>query len=290
MQIRNKLIFLFLIIIVSSFFPSIAHAENKVVINEFLAHPETGSKEWVEFYNPDKIDLSSFYFDDDNSFTDDTGNSDKKSLNSLIASNSAYPYIELNSFLNNGGDHVVLFDSTGSIIDQYEYAHDPGIDISIGRSPDATGEFQILASATQGQPNSVPQPTPTDVPTSTPTPSNTPIPPTPTKTPTPTLTQKTQTPTKTPTPKPTITPSPTPKPGSVSPKITVRLGPTSVLGQSTNSATIKPTSPKPKPKILVQSASDTKFPFLIVSITGSILFIACAILIFLKIRKSKESQ
>lgn len=288
----------FIIVFLSLFFifPPIARAENHVVINEFLAHPSSGNNEWVEFYNPDKIDLSGYYLDDDTSFSDDIGSSPKKNLSSLSASNSAYPYLELNNaFLNNPGDNVVLFDSTGNIIDQYTYNKDPGENNIFGRSPDGIGEFQVLASATQGQPNSNPQPTPTQTPTNTPIPPTPTRTPTPTKTPTPSPTPKIPTPTQTPTPiksvptsKPTKTISPTTK-ITIKPsgKITGKLFPTSVLGTSTNSAKIKPSISKSKPRTLVQSASDTKSPSLIIPIAGAILFIACAILIALKIKKSK---
>jgi hypothetical protein len=238
MQNRDKRTLLIVLFCLFLLFPSFVKAENKMVINEFLAHSSTGNKEWVEFHNPDKVDLSSSYIDDDTSFTDGTRTSGKKSLVNLIASTSAYPYIELNSFLNNGGDHIILFDTTGNIIDQYEYGDDPGTDMTIGRSPDGIGEFQILVSATQGNANSGPQPTPTDEPTNTPTPKS-----------------------------PSISPAKTP---SLSPaKIaSTAAKPTAILGLSISSATIKPSLQKspPKSKILINSSKDTKSPFLIICI------------------------
>jgi outer membrane biosynthesis protein TonB len=111
--------------------------------------------------------------------------------------------------LNNSGDFVVLFSPEGVIVDQYQYNQDPGVDISIGRSPDKTGDFKLLQSLTKGDANSdpipTPTPTPTPQPTATPTPGPTSTPaPAPTSTPTPT-----PKPTATPTPKPTSTPAPT---------------------------------------------------------------------------------
>lgn len=218
----------------------------------------------------------------------------------------------MSSFLNNSGDYVVLFDSAGNVVDQYQYTSDPGRDIAIGRSPDGTGEFQILDSATKGQPNSSPQSTPTEAPTTTPipatptytptptkTPTSTPTPrtPTPTKTPTPTPSPKTPTPTKTPTPikssptpKPSDTPAVKPKSGLISQKITGKSAPTSILGISTNSATIKPSQSKSKPQELVKSSLDMNSPFLIITVAGSILLIACAILIALRIKNKKKAE
>lgn len=149
-------------------FTSSVSAAN-VVINEFLANPTTPAKEWVEFYNPDNVDLTNYWLDDDISFIDDSGNSPKKSLSSLNTSNITYPYLEFSSFLNNSGDYVVLFSSDGSLIDQYQYTSNPGKDVSTGRSPDGTGDWVILSSPTPGAPNSqqVSSPTPTSSPSPT---------------------------------------------------------------------------------------------------------------------------
>lgn len=132
-------------------------------INEFLAHPGSGSSEWVEFYNPDNLNLSSYWLDDDTSFTSDSGSSSKKSLSSI--NTGIYPYIELSSMLNNSGDYIVLFSSDGTIIDQYQYTIDPGTDIIIGRSPDG-GSFVTLSTASKGSTNgsaTTPSPSPTSV-------------------------------------------------------------------------------------------------------------------------------
>ena len=138
-----------------------------VVINEFMAHPSSGNSEWVEFYNPDSLDLTSYFIDDDTSFSSDSGSSTKKSL-SATTSSSTYPTIDLSSILNNSGDFVVLFDNSGNIIDQYQYTSDPGTDIAFGRSPDG-GNFTTLSSSSKGLTNSggtSPSPSPSPSPTS----------------------------------------------------------------------------------------------------------------------------
>ena len=113
--------------------PRTLAGENPTV-NEFFAHPSTGNKEWVEFYNLDNIDLSAYYLDDDLDFVNDSGSSSKKSLSSIDnSSTSPYPTFEFDSFLNNSGDFVVLFDPNGTIIDQYQYIDDPGENVSVGR-------------------------------------------------------------------------------------------------------------------------------------------------------------
>ncbi|MEK7521532.1 MAG: hypothetical protein AAB599_01885 [Patescibacteria group bacterium] len=186
-------------------FPSAISAAT--YINEFSAHPS--GDEWVEFYNPDGTDLTSYWIDDDTSFTDDSGSTGKKLLSTLNTTSSTYPYIVLtSSMFNNSGDYVVLFSGDGTLIDSYQYTNDPGVDVIIGRSPNG-GAWSVGLTASQGAtnpaaPTATPTPTPTPAPTSTPTSA-----PSATSTPTPT-TKPTNTPT--PTTKPSNTPTPSSKP------------------------------------------------------------------------------
>lgn len=131
----------------------------QLVINEFLANSTAPGKEWVEFYNPEHVDLSAYWLDDDISFATDSGNSSKKSLSGLNLSNPDFPYLEFSSFLNNDGDYVILFSNDGVIIDQYQYQSNPGKNVSLGRSPDG-GQWAILSATTLGSPNSSPVPSP----------------------------------------------------------------------------------------------------------------------------------
>lgn len=226
------LLFLFFVSTVSSVFA-------QTVINEVVTN---SSKEWVEIYNSSDSAqyLTEYYIDDDVSFDSDQGSSTKKKLTNLNLSNLTYPYVELSSIFNNDGDYVVLFDSGGNIIDQYQYTKNFGLDVSIGRFPDKSGDFFVLQSSTKGDANSdpvptvtptntptvVPTPTPTLVPTSSPTntisPSNTPKP---TSTPKPTPTTK---------PSPTLKPSNTPKPIPTEEILPTLATPTgTVLGETT---------------------------------------------------------
>lgn len=247
------------------------YAENKIVINEFIAHSSSGNKEWVEFYNPDGINLTSYWVDDDTDFANDSGSSTKKSLSTLVKDNPQYQYVELSSVLNNDGDHVVLFDNNGNVLDQYEYTADPGEDTAIGRTPDGIGQIQTLAEGTKGNGNSGPAPTPT------PTPSPTPVPtkePTPTKTPT-------LTPTKTPTPSPTLSKSPSKIPAK---SASLSAVPSSILGAGTKSADKKSLENK---KTLVASATQNNL-YLFAIIGGSLLLFSCAIIVYFKISKNQE--
>lgn len=146
----------------------------QVVINEFSPTSET---EWIEFYNasPSAEYLKSYFIDDDISFSDDAGNSSKRPLNDVNTSNSTYPYFEISSFFNNSGDYVVLFAHDGTKLDSYHYDKDPG-EVTIGRSPDQSGNFYILLAATKGGSNSQPLASPALVPTPQPSPTTLPTP------------------------------------------------------------------------------------------------------------------
>ncbi len=236
---------------VSLFFTTLKTVSAQVVINEFVPN---STPEWVELHNAsDSAEyLKTYWIDDDIDFNSDSGSSAKKHLTDLNISSIAYPYIELSSVLNNSGDYVVLFDNNGIVIDQYQYLSDPGSGISIGRSPDTTGNFAVLVSNTKGDINSA-QVTPS--PTQTPSPSPTP---TPTATSTPTAT-----PTHTPTPTPIKTSTPTIKPSATfSPTPTSTVNSSSspeVLSASTNASTPNPTS---SPEELVSGDTTSQFPFI----------------------------
>lgn len=270
--------------------PSKIFSATNPAINEFLPHPSSGNKEWVEFYNPDHVDLFSYYLDDDTDFSSDSGNSSKKSLSSINIDNQSYPYIEFSSFLNNSGDFVVLFSSNGEILDKYEYTEDHGQDISTGRSPDENGVFAILSSATKGSPNSPQAPTSTPIPTIVPSPTKTP-----TSTRTPTLTSKITTASKT-NPTPTKIPATAVK-TEISPSKQIALIdedveasttlPTSILGVSTQSAT--PTSDEEKENN-IKVLGDAKSKIQIIFVIFGIFLGACAILAFFIYKKKHNHE
>jgi len=194
MSNKNKFVYL-LIFLLFLIFPKISFAQ--VYINEFLPDSTT---EWIELYNASSSAdyLKDYYIDDDLDFSSDSGSSAKKILTNLNTSNPNFPYFETTSFLNNSGDYVVLFDSAGTIIDQYQYNSNPGQNMTIGRYPDGTGSFYFLSYSTKADSNPAPPtPSPTASPTKTPAPTATPTP--------------KPTPTKTATSKPTITPTIKPK-------------------------------------------------------------------------------
>lgn len=154
---------------VALFFSYTSFVEAQVSINEFSPN---SSPEWIEFYNASESAeyIRDYYVDDDTSFIEDSGSSGKKTLSGLVTANVTYPHIELNSFLNNSGDFVVLFDPQGIIVDQYQYSDDPGDGVTIGRSPDKTGNFFTLTASTKSGPNAQPVPPPSPTPSSAPSP------------------------------------------------------------------------------------------------------------------------
>lgn len=182
-------------------FPRNANAQ--VTINEFVVDT---SPEWIELYNSSASAeyLKSYWIDDDTNFSDDSGNRQKQSLSNLNTGNTTYPFADMGVFIfNNGGDYVVLFDAAGTIVDQYQYNSNPGAGVPIGRSPNGSGTFYILDSATKGASNANPVSTPAPSPAPTPDPTADPT------------SDPTTSPTKSPTPKPTLKPRSTRKPVAV---------------------------------------------------------------------------
>ncbi len=74
-----------------------------------------------------------------------------KTLSGNITPNG-FTSFEVSNRLNNGGDSVYLKDATGTVIDNYAYTSDPGIDFSFGRQPDG-GSWITLTSSSQGSSN-----------------------------------------------------------------------------------------------------------------------------------------
>jgi len=285
-------LFSFLLFLWCFIFSSSAHADGHPVINEFLPHPSTGNKEWVELYVPDSMDVTNYWIDDDTDFANDSGSSTKKQIVSPTqGSDSRHVVFELSSSMfNNGGDTVALFTPDGALVDQYTYSSDPGADISIGRTPDGTGDFQVLIFATHGSPNSSPKPADTATPAPTDKPTTIPKP-----------TRSTSS-GQAATPKPAKSaPVPTAvsykmdqqvlsdstvvsntKKSNVFPQVSsAGAYPTSIFATNTKAPDKK--SNLPKKQLLIKSAT-SNLPQVIAFSIGGLLFAGCGIFLFLKKR------
>ncbi len=229
-------------------------AQAQVKINEFSAH---STPEWVEFYNASSSAeyLKSYYIDDDENFSEDSGSSAKKILTNLVTDSNTFPHIDLSSVLNNDGDTVVLFDNAGTIVDKYTYSKDPGENVSIGRYPDNTGDFYTLTSQTKDNANTGPIPTP--VPTTSPKPTSTPN----------------ASPVSTSTPTPSVSPVASPKKPSPSPSSKVLSSPepsSDILGETTNE--VVSTDSAESLTASTSAENQGSFPFgIIMVITGILL-------------------
>lgn len=274
-------IFVFSFVIVILVLPVQSIAEGQVVINEFLPHPSSGNKEWVEIYVPEGIDISNYWIDDDTDFTNDTGSSSKKQITSIIqgADNKHLVFALPSSMFNNSGDTIALFTPEGSLVDSYTYTDDPGSDISIGRTPDGMGDFHVLAYATRGSVNTIPMPsdTPTPQPTDKP-----PKEPKPTSTPKP---EKTMQNTKIDTGENDLsdaisTAHITTRSLATKKVSSTSAHPTSVLSSSSRSAERK-ISRVPTIPVMVKGVS-TQIPQVIAVCGGGVLLLAYGILIYLK--------
>lgn len=251
-----------------------------VLINEFLGN-QGSEKEWVEFYNPDNIDLSGYWIDDDADFLNDSGSTSKKQISkistasaALNVSNPTFPFIVLsqstfNNTCSTGCDYVVLFSPEGTVIDQYQYTSSQIVQEgkTIGRSPDSSSNWVVLETKTQGSPNSPALPTSAYSPTNTPT-----------KTPTPTAAKTiTATQTLTPTPTKISTATPTLKKESKAKETTQMLTPEEGLVLAQNIASKTPTS---TPEVLTAGFMETNFSKILIIVGG--IFLVGASLVFLK--------
>lgn len=255
-------------------------ADSKVSINEFIAHPSTGNKEWVEFYNPDNVDISNYFLDDDTDFATDSGSSAKKNLSALNKSDPIHSYLEFDSFLNNSGDKVVLFAGDGSIVDQYQFTKDPGVDVSLGRSPDGSDNFAILTQASKGSGNGQTKvdPSPELAPTQTTNTSQSAV----------TIAGSTSTKTQSPTSTKLTSKS--------SPLVSSSVKPTpKVLGESTKSASKSSEISTPSPTALPslnpenQTQQDSKVAYYMAGL-GTILIASSLVFYFMMQRKTKIKE
>jgi len=212
-----KIFFFFFVLAIFLFLPKVAFAQ--VVINEFSS---SSNPEWVELYNlgstPVSLEGWTLFFQDN----PETNQRVIFSTNDIISGDGyklvEHSYTGTQAWLRNDGDTIILKDPNGEV-DSVKYGDvqgalvsAPDSEHSAGRSPNGTGEWVILDSATPDAANSPPVPTPTLTPTPTPTlgSTSTPTPKLPTSTPTPKPPTSTPTPTKKPTP--TLKPSPTSTP------------------------------------------------------------------------------
>lgn len=270
-----------------------------VVINEFLVDPD--AQQWVELYNKgtEVVNISGW-------FIDDNGGTQKFTIPSGTNINpSEFKTLE-SSFFNlnrTSADSINLLNGI-TLEDSYSYAVGPGVNNSYGRDIDGVGNWVIFNSPTKGSTNNASTPVPTATPTFAPsaTPTNTPTPtktPTPTPTTKPTSTPKIPTPTKIPTSTP-IKSGPTASPILIANNVqesTQEAIPTSILGESTESAVNNISSTSNSEVKMSPSAKETKvlgnsennLPKILIGI-GIIFLTVCGILAFRSYTKSKKES
>lgn len=175
MKVRTFFLFTLLFIIPTRVLAS------EIVINEIMAKPSTGEKEWIEIYNPtsSSVDLTGWVIQEKTATTE-TFNS--YNLTGSLNSDSFYIYEFSNSKLNDGGDTINLINPQGGLIDTYSYTDAPR-GKTYARIPNgANWSNDVTPSKESTNPTPSPTPTPTSAPTPTPTttpsssPTTTPIP------------------------------------------------------------------------------------------------------------------
>lgn len=205
-----KLIALFLALL-SFLLKTTSVSADSIVINEIMANPNSGEKEWVELYNStsSSINLSGWVIEE-RTGSELSGKKQHPLPTTTIESNNFYSYefSTASASLNNSGDIVTLIDNNGNVLDTYQY-NSATKGKTFGRQPDG-GSWKTNLTSTRNSSNGelIPSPSPTDIPSPS-------LSPTPTPTP-----NSTSTPTPKPnnfsTSQPSIKPSATP---SISPKI-----------------------------------------------------------------------
>src|SRR5687768_2190473 len=133
-----------------------------VLINEFMAGPNSTSMEWVELFNPNTVavDISGWKIDDD------TINTTHISVpaGTILPSNSLLVFPRSGNLFNIT-DTVQLLDNGNFVIDRYDYTNAPP-NQSFARIPDGGtswqqgGTAQYIPLHTQGMWNSGVEPTP----------------------------------------------------------------------------------------------------------------------------------
>jgi len=116
------------------------------LINEFMPHPSSGN-DWIELYNPTnhKISLVGWKLNDINV-------TPMRNLTGTILA-KGFAVFEVSDRLNNGGDSIFLNDPRGTTFDSRSYNLDPGIDKSIGRTPNGGPTWTTFNTATKGVSN-----------------------------------------------------------------------------------------------------------------------------------------
>ncbi len=125
-----------------------------VKINEFVSDPETGN-EWVELYNAssDSLDLAGGLICDSRNTT-----STCKIISGVISANGWLKIdLQIDSYLNNTGDAVILKNLNGDIADEIVYDADsvPAKGQSLARNVDGSGDWHITTQITPGAANTI---------------------------------------------------------------------------------------------------------------------------------------
>lgn len=241
-------------------------------INEIIANPSEGDKEWVELYSTDISDFSTYYLEDK------AGT--KKTLENLQNCSSYFVW-ELTSssgegWLNNAGDESIsLYDQNDNIIDTTGDWTSASEGKSLSRVPDISGDLQETDPTKCAQ-NQAPTPSPTPTPSPSPSPSSTP-----------TTSSSATTAKKSPSPSPKISPkvSPSPSPSPSPQVLAEQKDITDGFNDLANSGALI----SPSPEALTYYGSFTKNFSLILAGAGAI-FVGLSFIFYLWYKKSLEAK
>jgi len=169
-KIFSALLCVLFLWVFSCFFASSCLAA--VVINEFCPKPNSGEKEWIEFYNPENIDLSNWIIEEKTS----TGNITQHIIrnNENLINNPIFDVFTFSSYkLNDKGDEIKLFNKKNKKVDEHSYSETER-GISFARIPDG-GNWSTSNPPTKGSSNGTSIPSnPSSPPSPSPSPPNLP--------------------------------------------------------------------------------------------------------------------
>ena len=132
--------------------PVSADAIGSVVINEFLANSDFPLEDYIELYNHSltPVDLSGAWL------SDTTTTNKYRIPNGTILGPTSYVHFVESQFLfglSSSGERILLVNSNQNrVIDAIDF-ESQGSGVSMGRWPDASGDFFALAARTPGLPN-----------------------------------------------------------------------------------------------------------------------------------------
>lgn len=148
-----------------------------VFLNEILPNPQTGEKEWIEFYNNSSSEYPALGWILEEKQGEGLSKTKEHALGDFTIPKKGYWTFDFSSpIFNNSGDIITIKDNQGNVIDTYSYSNSES-NKSYGRVPDGGGwSLNLTPSKAASNGTSLPSPSPSSLPSNSPPSSSTPSP------------------------------------------------------------------------------------------------------------------